>query len=166
MKRVAVLLIAIVIATTVFAQGLKIAFVDIERVFQSSKEKKAAETIFMNEAKEMQKKVEDSYKELIDLNQKFQNESAFLSKEEQQKKKQELITKQEAFEKLRTDMSQKADLRRNELMKPIMTSITTIVTNIRKEKAYDMILDKAAVVSGNDQLEITDQVIERVNAGK
>ncbi len=166
MKRVAVMAVLVCTAVIMYAQGLKIAFVDVERVFQASKEKVKAEEIFKNEAKDAQKKIEDAYKVLMDMGQKFQNEGAFMQKEEQEKKRQELMKKQEEFEKMRNDMSNSLEQRRNDLMKPIMTSITTIVTNIRKEKSYDFILEKSAILSGNDQYDVTDMVIERINAGK
>lgn len=166
MKRAVALMVLLCAVTLVYAQTLKIAFVDVERVFQSSKEKVMAEDIFKKEAQDAQKKVEDAYKTLMEQGQKFQNEAAFMQKEEQEKKRQELMKKQEEFEKMRNEMSNKVEQRRNELMKPIMTSITTIVTNIRKEKGYDVIFEKSAVISGNDQLDVTDMVIERINAGK
>lgn len=166
MKRVVVLLVAVAIATTVFAQGLKIAYVDVSSVFEASKETKKADEILKGEQAIAEKKVQDAYTALIEYGKKYQQESTFLSKEEQQKRSQEYIAKQEEFEKLRSETVKKLEQRSRELQKPIYESILAIVDIIRKEKGYDYILSASMVVSGNNQFDITNMVIERVNAGK
>ncbi len=151
------------LAGTAFSQALNIAFVDTERVYNASKEKQSAEAIFTKEAEEMQKQLETKYNELVNLNQKLREQAAFLSQEEGEKKQQELIQKQEAFNQMRSEMLSKSERRKAELMKPILEKIKSVVSNVRKEKGYDVVFDMAVVISGDDKLDITDVVIERVN---
>ena len=49
MKRVAALMVLLCVVAVIYAQTLKFAYVDVERVFQSSKEKVKAEEIFKKE---------------------------------------------------------------------------------------------------------------------
>jgi len=146
-----------------FSAELKFAFVDTERVYNASKEKQTAESVFEKEATEMQKQLESKYNELVSLNQKLKEQAAFLSQEEGQKKQQELMEKQDAFNRLRSEMAQKLERRKAELMKPIFEKIRSIVTNIRKEKGLDVVFDKSVTISSADELDLTDLVIERIN---
>ena len=166
MKRVIALMVFLCAVAAIYAQTLKIAYVDVDRVVQSSKDALKAEEILKKEYQEAQKKLEDAYKSFMEQAQKFQNEAAFMQKEEQEKKRQELVKKQDELEKMRTDTSNQFQQRQNDLMKPIMTAISTIVNNVRKEKGYDVVFRKEIVLSGNDQFDITDVIIERINTGK
>ncbi len=164
-KTILVILTAVVLTAAAFAQAqpVKIGYVDLERVLDASKERQTAESVFGKEAQEMQKQIETEYKNLMTLNQQLQEQAAFLSNEEGKKKQDELMEKQKAFNQMRNEMSAKLERRQAELMKPIIDKVKSVVNNIRKEKKYDFIFEKSAIISVDDSFDITDMVIERIN---
>jgi outer membrane protein len=164
MKKIIVMCVFLTMTVgLLFSAELKFALVDTERVYNASKEKQTAQNILEKEANDLNKQLEKKYNEVMSFEQSFREQAAFLSQEEGKKKQQELMTKQEEFNKLRGELNQKLARREAELMKPIFDKIRSIVTNLRKERGLDVIFDKSVTLSANDDLDMTDIVIERVN---
>ncbi|TYB31874.1 MAG: OmpH family outer membrane protein [Candidatus Mcinerneyibacterium aminivorans] len=146
-----------------FVVAQEIGVVDIQRVFDASKEAQEAQEVFQKETQEMQQQMKSKYDELLKLQKELKEQSAFLSEEEVKKKRQELMQKQQRFNSMREQMMQKSEQRRSELLKPVMEKIKAIVSNISKEKNLKMVVTKEAVIYNDSNFEITDIVIERLN---
>lgn len=163
MKKLILMVVMVSFVVLGFGRELRIAYVDSQAVYNASKDKQTAEAIYQKEVEKMQKQLEIKYNELLQLNKNLKEQASFLSKEEAQKKQQELLKKQDDFNKLREQLGQKAQKRKVELMKPLLEKIKKVVDEIRIENKYDIVLDKAAVLSGSSALDITDKVIARLN---
>jgi Skp family chaperone for outer membrane proteins len=52
-------------------------------------------------------------------------------------------------------------------MQPILKAVLNAVSNVARDKGYSVVLEKASpgVLFYSDDLDITDQVIERLNEG-
>ena len=70
------------------------------------------------------------------------------------------------LERLEQDVQQELGLRQNELTNEIMQLVAEIVTTIGEEGGYALILNsvQSGVVYAGPALDITDEVIQRVNA--
>ena len=162
MKKLIILTLIVGLSIS-FVAAQNLGVVDLQRVFNTSKDAQEAQQVFQKETKNMQQKMKSKYDELLKLQQQIKEQAAFLSDEEVKKKKQELMKKQQEFNKMRDQMMQRSEKRRSELLKPVMEKIKAIVNNIAREKNLDAVFTKEAVIYNKSKLDITDMVIERLN---
>ncbi len=103
---------------------------------------------FEKEAQEFQRKVQ--------LN-------SFLSEESARRQQQELIMKEQNLYKLREDLTVQLAKESQELEKQLLDTVTNFLKEFNANHTYDYILNKAAMLYGNDALDITDTLVYLLN---
>jgi len=168
MKRAMVLAVTAVFAVSLFsgivcemayAKELKIAYVDLAKVFDEYKKTKDAEKNL--EAKSKIK--EDERKKMVDELRKLKDEQALLS----EKAKAEKQTALDAKIKVLQDFDNKArnDLvkERNDMLGGIMKDIEGVVTEYAKASGYDLVLNSRMLLYGAEQYDVTADVLIKLN---
>ena len=137
---------------TVSAQqaGVKIGFVSTERIMKDA-----------NPAKAAQAKIEQDFsrrdKELQDLNARLRSASEKLDKDASVLAESDRTRRQREF---REDLNQ----RRNEELAAVLEKANRAIKEIAEREKFDLILQEAVFVS--PRMDITDQVVKQLNAGK
>lgn len=162
-------LICIFPVLTAFAQDVKIGYIDSIRIFAENKETRDAEEIFNREVQTWKQQADQMAKELAQLRDEIRGQSLMLSEEKRKEKVLELEQKDREFQDFYSeifDPGGKAERRNMELTKPIIDKINTILTRIGEEDNYTLILDvaNASVVYAQKELDLTDRVLEELNA--
>lgn len=144
----------------VYAQNLKIAVVDTDKVFNDSVWGKNIVLEIEREAEKWQKEGERIDKELATLEEKLAKQRSFLDdKEQEQKLENEIENKRMEGQKLVQDGNAKLKIKRDELLQPILDEVKEIIRKLAIEEGYDLVLEKQLIVLYlNPEIDITSKV--------
>jgi outer membrane protein len=166
MKRFTVILLGLVFSLGILtakanAQELKIAYVDLSRLFSEYGKTKDYDKVLTDKenayGSERDKKVTEI--------KGFQDKLNLLSDKEKQAKKTELETKVKTLQDY--DKQKQTDLRKeqDEKMKDILKDIEAAVKKYAEGQGYTMVLNDRVLVYQDKTLNITDKIIEILNGG-
>ena len=165
MKRMIILMMAAIFAVglfsvNAFAKEYKIGFVDLAKVSDEYGKTKDYEKNF-----EGQVKAKDAERQkYVDEVRKLKDEQALLSdkaKAEKQTVIDDKIKKLQDFDRtVRDDLIKQ----RNTMLGDIQKDIDTVISAYSKEAGYDIVLIKQTVLFGGNDLDLTTEVIKRLNA--
>ena len=167
MKRMVVLTIAAFFAVGLLcgnaaAKEYKIGFVDLAKVSDEYSKTKDYEKNF-----ETQVKAKDTERQkFVDEVRKLKDEQALLSDKAKAEKQtvidEKIKSLQEFDKKVRDDLIKQ----RNQMLGEIQKDIDGIISVYSKEAGYDIVLIKQTVLFGGSDLDLTAEVIKRLNAVK
>ncbi|MCB1681614.1 MAG: OmpH family outer membrane protein [Alphaproteobacteria bacterium] len=151
-----------VAAPAAYAQ-ISIAVVDIEALMSDSTAAKSIKQQVETNRKKFETEMEGLEKQLRDSLEKLKAESKDLSKEDLEKKAQEFEEKR--FEARKTLKSRIASLNKGsaEAMNTLTSSIFKVCAKLADEKKYDLIITRNNVIVGAKSLDITPEVMKRLN---
>lgn len=169
---IAVLGLVAVVPTVAVAQGtstLKIAYVDSEAIVRQAPGYTEASEAFNQTASGWRDTLEQKRQRLEEMFDEYKNQEAVLTAEKRAEKQQEMLRlEQEAqqFFQEKFGPEGEAQARQAELMRPILERVNRAIDDVRREEGYSLIFDlnADALVAGDPSLNITDEVIRRMNA--
>lgn len=172
-----VLALALLVASPVVAQktpakpagtapGARVAFVNAQKILQSTPGWTTAEQTFQKESEGYRTELQRLQATLDSAASDFEQQSVVLSPTQRQAKRQELEGKRQQLETRAQELQQKAGARQRELLEPLQNRVNAVIENVRGEGSYAMIFDVSApgsgVVAADRTLDLTDKVIERL----
>jgi len=144
----------------------KIAFVNVDSLLKKYKFYEVLEQKLMDKQKSLEsdlnRKMAAFEKEAQEFQRKVQTNS-FLSQESAQRQEQELMVKQQNLYKLREDLSDELAMESQNLEKQLLDTVTNFLKEFNANKKYDYILNKAAMLYGDEGLDITDTLVNLLN---
>ena len=184
-KRWAAGMLAAFVASAAGAAELRVATVDLDKVFTAHPKTQAAEAELKKAEEAIQgemekmlaegRALEETVSKLIDAarNPMLNEEARLKKRDEAEDKKTEL---QEFQVRVRRTQETKLKQMREQLMKTrqgIVDELTVAVADFAKAEGYDLVLDRSGMtmnavpmlVYSNPELDVTDQLIERLKAG-
>lgn len=184
-KRWAAGMLAAFVASAAGAAELRVATVDLDKVFTAHPKTQAAEAELKKAEEAIQgemekmlaegRALEETAAKLIDAarNPMLNEEARLKKRDEAEDKKTEL---QEFQVRVRRTQETKLKQMREQLMKTrqgIVDELTVAVADFAKAEGYDLVLDRSGMtmnavpmlVYSNPELDVTDQLIERLKAG-
>jgi outer membrane protein len=146
-------------ATAGFSADLKVAYVDLAKVFDNYQKTKDFDAVLQKEGDSFQKERDAMVKKIQDAQSKLE-----LMSEAQKNSMRTEIEKQKndviAFDReKRTELAR----RRDEKVKEILTEIQGIVSDIAKKEGYTYVLNDRVMIFGDPQFNITDEVMKTLN---
>jgi len=161
------ILLALVLAglfgsgTASAAEKLKIGFIDIQKVLNTSRAGMEAKEVLTKESEERKDILEEQDREMKALMEELERKGSALSREAREKKEAELKTKQEAFRKTLSKMEMELQRKDFELSQVILKDLGEIIEEIGKKGKYSVILEKneGAVLYAPDKFDLSEQVI-------
>ena len=184
-KRWAAGMLAAFVASAAGAAELRVATVDLDKVFTAHPKTQAAEAELKKAEEAIQgemekmlaegRALEETAAKLIDAarNPMLNEEARLKKRDEAEDKKTEL---QEFQVRVRRTQETKLKQMREQLMKTrqgIVDELTVAVADFAKAEGYDLVLDRSGMtmnavpmlVYSNPELDVTDRLIERLKAG-
>ena len=163
-----IFLMIVVAMTTMAANAQKFALLDMEYILKNIPAYERANEQLNQVSKKWQAEVEAINTEAQTMYKNYQNESAFLSKE-QKKAKQDAIMKkeQEASELKRKYFGPEGELyqKRASLIGPIQDEIYNVVKDIADMRGYQLVIDRASdsgIIFGSPKIDISDEVLSKL----
>jgi outer membrane protein len=144
----------------------KIAYVNSQKIVAQAPGAVEARTTIEREMNKHQADLalaDDSLKNLI---AEFQKKQLALSADAREKQEADIRAKQQALQTRAQTLEDQMQKRQQDLVKPIMDRINTVLDALRKENGYTIIFDVSAgsVVSADPAADLTDTVLARLKA--
>lgn len=146
------------------------AVVNVDRVMLTTKAAKNVEKQLKKKTEEYSKEFSSRERELREAQQKLIEENNNLGKDASEDKIKDFEKKRQDFEKKRFETQQLFQKRRGSLSDAVKTANAQIqksmfesVAKIAEESNYSIVFDRKSVVIVEETLDITDEVIKRVN---
>lgn len=143
----------------------KIAFVDLQRALEETKDGQAAKARLKSDFDQKQKELDAKQEELKKMKEDFDKKSALMKEDAKIKMQQDMGQRlqqlQETYARLQSDLQKKeADATRG-----ILAKLAAVVQKIAEREGFAMVLERSSsVVYGKPALDITNEVIRNYNS--
>ncbi len=154
----------VVAGSVVQAQELKIGYVNGERVLREAAPAKAAQAKLEAEFSKRDKELNDVAARLKTASDKLEKEAPTLSEAERNRRQRELVEQDRDFQRKRRELQEDLAQRKNEELAAVLERSNKVIKTIFDTEKYDLILQDAVFFS--PRVDITQKVIDRLNAGK
>jgi outer membrane protein len=169
MKKILLLIVlAIGILGSAFAQNQKHAYIDSEYILGNIPEYKEAQRELDRLAANWQKEIEKQFASIDSMYKKYQVEAITLPENLKQKREDAIIkAEQDAKDLQKKRFGKDGDLfkKREELVKPIQDRVFNAIEALAKDKGYAFIFDTAGsmtIVYADPKFDLNDMVLQRL----
>ncbi len=146
----------------VWAQELKIGYVNSERVLRDATPAKAAQAKLEAEFGKRQKEMDDQGAKLKVAVDKLEKDAPTLSDTERNRRQRDLVEQERDLQRRRREFQEDLNQRRNEELAAVVERANRVIKQIFDSEKYDIILQE--VVFASPRVDITDKVIRALNA--
>ncbi|MBX7143200.1 MAG: OmpH family outer membrane protein [Oligoflexia bacterium] len=140
--------------------------VDMQRVLSESITGKAAQNNFKAEVQKRQLKMEQAQQELAKLQQEIQGQSALLSSQALQEKKERLTQRGREAEREMADMREELTRLNDQQIRKVIAETEAVIKKLSDKNGYQFVIskDESFVVFVDHKYDITDDVLKALDA--
>jgi outer membrane protein len=151
-----------------YAAEVKIAYINIKRVFNESKRGMKEKEIFTAKVKALKNDVEKKREAIEALKESLEKKASMLSEQARREQEKEYQQKVREYEWLVKDSNEELRKMEQEMLDKLMKSLQKVVENIGAKENYTLILEENAssILYALKEMDITDQVIKAFDATK
>lgn len=146
------------------AQEIKIGFVDLMKLAQQSQRAKEQQQRLMTMVEKERTVLENKQKELVDLQDQLQKQGPMLKEETRNQKVKDFNIKKMELEMADKDAKAKVQNEQREAGEIFQKELRKIIGQIRIQKKLTLIVNGDALLSADDALDITEDVIKAYDA--
>ena len=172
MKKLLVVLCAVMMTINLAAKGEQVVLVDMDYIMSAIPAYETANEQLDQISKKWQKEVEAILIEVQTMYKNYQTELVFLSDEMKKKREDEIIAKEkEANDLKRKYFAPDGELfkKREALVKPIQDEIYNAVQEICEQYGYQIVLDKSTtnnLIFASPKIVFSDELLEKLGYSK
>jgi outer membrane protein len=163
-KKLGVMALCLFAFAASHAQGVKIGFVNSERIMRESGPAKSATAKLEAEFSKRDKEMRDMQNRLKSMSDKLEKDMPVLKESDRIKRQRELADYNQDFQsksrRYREDLMQ----RRNEEMASVLERINKVINTVAQNEKYDIVVQDAVYFS--PKVDITDKVLRALGGGK
>ncbi len=160
--------ILFIIIFSLFIQGNLFSdiphFVDFKYILNESDAGKKAQTFLKKKLNDGIKRVQIKEKEIQEEEKKVIQQKKVISAEEYKKKVKELRGKVLSIQKEKNKLLEDVSKQRAKARQVLLKNLNPILTNYMKERKIRMVLDKKSLLIGDENLDITKDIIKILNS--
>ncbi len=143
-------------------QGLKIGYVDVAKVFEDSSRTKKAKADLDEEIKSREKIIREMEKEIRNLRKEFEDTKENLTEELKKEKEALIEEKSNQIQEFTNKAEEELSTKETQLSETIIGEIYNIIYSLGKAGSFSVILDKSNIIYGDKNLDLTEEVIRRL----
>lgn len=156
-----VVVLCILLAGNALAQDrIRVVYVDMEMVFDTAPQVVAGLEKLTLEFKPRNDALEVDQQRLEAMRQRLQDTS--LTAQEINQLQRDRREMQLAADRHREDLVEEFNFRRNEILIGIRETLELVVDELAEEQGYDLILTKSSAIYHSPEVDITDDVLQRL----
>ena len=146
----------------------KIGYVDSDYILEQVPEFATIQQNIDRQAKEWETEIEDSKKTVDEMFREYQARELLYTKEERQRKQDEIVLAEEEAERLRMRYfgpEGELFLQQDNLMRPLQEKLMKAIEVVAATDGYDYIFDKSGdflFLYARDQFDLSDRVLEEL----
>jgi len=145
-----------------YAQDLKIGYVNSERVLREASPAKAAQAKLEAEFSKRDRELADQANKLKAAADKLDKDAPTLAESERGRRQRELVEQDRDLQRKRREFQEDLNQRKNEELASVVERANRVIKQIFDQEKYDVILQE--VVFAGPRVDITDKVIKALNA--
>jgi outer membrane protein len=151
-------------ASSSFAESLKIAVIDVNKVMNESEVGKAARKKMETRYEELKKKIDARNEEARKMKEELDKQKILLGKEKLKEREDALNAKVTELRQLTQEAEKEMQNRQGELTREVLKVVEGQWEKIVKQEKIDLLLERSSgVVHYNPSLDITSKVLDLVN---
>ena len=167
MKRLAILTVAagLLFAAPAFAQELKVAFVDFQRIQQEYPEFIAAQEEFDKDVESWKQELAALEEEIVAAEGDYEKQTLLLSEEKRSEREKGIVEKKRRYQQLSTEIlgpNGRADTRQRALLEGILKKVNDAMALVASKENYAVIFEKAALAYAQEKLDVTDKILQEL----
>ena len=165
MKKMMMVMSLALASVTPLTQAASMGVIDLERVVEGSTYLKQQNTIFQQKIQPQTTKIEQLSKELEALQQRAQSNTK-LSETEKQKMSAQYQAKLQELNQLQQSVQTNVQSSIQQIRAVFDARIKQIAEQLRRENNLDVVLNKNSALAYDAKYDLTDKMIQKVNAIK
>lgn len=138
-------------------------FLDFKMILNESIAGKKAQTFLKKKIQNGFKNIKENEKNILEEEKKIIQQKKIISNDEYQKKVSELRKKVSTIQKERNNLLQSTAKQRSKAKDTLLKNLNPIVRTYMIEKKIRIVIDKKYVLLGDDNLDITNDIIDLLN---
>ncbi len=172
MKKLALLVIAVLAAGFMQLSAQKFALVDMEYVLKNIPAYEMANEQLNQVSQRWQREVDNLKKESDTMYKNYQSDMVFLTDEQKKKKETEIVAKEKEATQLNYKyFGPQGELfkKRQSLMKPIQDDVYNAVKKVADERGIQTVFDRASsqsIVYASPRIDISNEVLAKLGYSK
>ncbi|MDR2010373.1 MAG: OmpH family outer membrane protein [Bacteroidales bacterium] len=143
-----------------------IAFIDTEKLLMEYKYSIKLNEDLLTEQSKARASFESKYRQFEKKYNSFMEKArlgSFLSQASMESQQNELIQEQSQLEQMEADLTQKLMEKQAALNNELLDTLTNFLKDYNKDKRYSMIISNALVLYGENEMDITEDVVLKLN---
>lgn len=144
----------------------RVAMLNMQEAIKGVKEGKKAEDTLRKEWEDRQKKLQADGKRIQDSMEDLRKQASIMDEKTRREKEEAIQAQIMQLREQEAKSQAEFQKRDQEISKPIIEKLRTVVAAVSKEKGYTLVIDSGNVIYALDQDEITDEVIKRYDSKK
>ncbi|MFD1709591.1 OmpH family outer membrane protein [Ottowia flava] len=144
--------------------GVRIGFVNTDRMLREASSAKAAQTKLEQEFSRREKEIDDAGSALKTASERFEREAPTMAESARASRQRQLMDQDREFQRKRREFQEDLNSRKQEELQQILDRANRVVKQVAEAEKYDVILQEAVYI--NPKLDITDKVIKALNGAK
>ena len=141
----------------------KIGVVDLQRVMETSDAGKSAQAQIKQQKEKMETDLKDKGAEIEQIRQRLEREAMVMSKESREEKEREVRIKLNDFKTLQKKYRNDLQELEKKLVTQLRDDTIALVAEIGKKEGYLLIISRVGVLYSPNTIDVTDQLIKRLN---
>lgn len=159
------LLLVLAGTTPALAQS-KIGYVNLQEALASIPDGKKVQAKLEGILKKKQTELATERDDIRAKGEALQKQKAMMSQEAFQKEAQTLQQRMAGLQEAVMMSNQELAQKEKELAAPILQKMGQIIEDVAKERGFDIVLDRAAILYGQSDANLTDELVKRYNTTK
>ena len=155
-------LLALLFFGEVYGQG-KIAYVSEAYILEAMPATKEVRSQLDSYKKQLDKRLEDKYKEFQTKNSEFQQGFEQMSDLERADSQENLRLLQESIIKFERDAQEAMQKKQQELLSPLLNTLQEAIDNVAQSEGYDYIIRADALLYAHPEGDISPLVMKKLN---
>jgi outer membrane protein len=145
----------------IFAEELRIGFINTDRIFREATTAKAAQAKLEQEFAKREKDLNDLGNTLKTASDKLEREAPTLSEAQRNTRQRQLVEQDREFQRRRREFQEDLTVRKNEELQQVLERANRVVKQLAESEKYDVIFQEAVYISPKH--DITDKVLKTLN---
>lgn len=168
MKRFFILILALISLAGLYAQNVKLGYVNTDRILMDSNEAAEIARLFQLDRQNWTQQIRDLDAEIQQMERDFEIRKLSISEANKRELQSQIDSKKEEAGRLLEEYfgeGGQAEQRYRELISPLTAKIQEIISTIAEEEDYTMIFDVSmgVVLFATPEIDLTDQVLQELN---
>ena len=165
-QRIIIFLVFFVFSITSVAYAeSKIGYVNFGKLMEKSQQGQAVRKALESEFSSRDKQLSASRDAILKLEEKLKNDGSIMSETNRVNLEREILSKKRDHNRLRDEYREDINIRRNEEIGALQKKVYEVIKKFSEQQKYDLVLTQA-VLYASPTVDITDQILQRLNSGQ